>query len=231
MTRARDFSCLTNKTIAPSILSADFWRLGECLDSLGDSTDVLHIDVMDGSYVPNISFAFPVLKAIRKNTSKILDTHLMIVEPSRYIPQFAEAGADILTVHYEAMTHHDRELKEIRKYGMKAGLTLNPGTSLSLIEELLPLIDLLLIMTVEPGFGGQSICENAYSKVARARKMIDAGPYPICLEVDGGINRETIASISEAGADLFVAGTAVFGADDPAAACRDLHRLAKDVCF
>lgn len=213
--------------LAPSLLSADFWHLGASLRAVENSVDFLHFDVMDGHYVPNISFGFPLLECVRKHSKKTLDVHLMIDGADLYLEQFAEKGADILTLHYEAIRHHDRSLKQIRRLGMKAGLALNPGTSLSAIEELVPLLDLLLIMTVEPGFGGQPLCAHAEDKVRRARRMLDEKNPDCLLEVDGGVNRHSIAGLSAAGADVFVAGTAIFASEDPAAACVELRELAK----
>lgn len=204
--------------IAPSILSADFARLGEeikAIDAAG--ADYVHVDVMDGAFVPNITIGPLIVDAIRPVTELPLDVHLMIENPDRYIPDFAKAGADIIVVHAEAATHLHRTIQLIKSLGKKAGVSLNPATPLSALEIVLPDIDLALLMTVNPGFGGQSFIENCLPKISQLRQMIDALGKPIELEVDGGVKIDNIARVAAAGADVFVAGSAVFGTDDYAA--------------
>lgn len=202
------------KAIAPSILSANFWNLSSELNCIGEVVDLIHFDVMDGIFVPNISFGFPLLEAVNKNSNYLLDVHLMIEEPNRYFKTFSDNGADVLTVHFEAMKHPYRDLLEIKKLGMKVGLAINPGTSLMSIYELLPLLDLLLIMTVEPGFGGQRITENSYRKVKEARDLLDRLNKNCIVEVDGGVSEDTIGKLSAAGARIFVAGSSIFSKTD-----------------
>jgi ribulose-phosphate 3-epimerase len=202
--------------IAPSILSADFRRLGdEIAMCAAGGADWIHIDVMDGRFVPNLSFGVKVIEAARKATDLPLDVHLMVVEPERYFDDYVKAGADVLTIHAEAAPHVDRQLTRIRELGVKAGLALNPGTPLHAIEEVVHLLDLLLIMSVNPGYGGQQFIEYAVDKIERARFLLDQAGSEAVLEVDGGISRATIERCWRAGADTFVAGNAVFGAPDP----------------
>lgn len=203
------------KKIAPSILAADFMKLGEEIKSI-ENADYLHFDVMDGSFVPNIALGVPVLKSVREGTDMIIDAHLMVSEPIRYIDAFAKAGSDIITIHVEADQPQNtiEALKKIRAAGKKAGISLKPKTPAETIIPYLPLLDLVLVMTVEPGFGGQSFMKDMLPKITAIRKMIDEGGYDCEIEVDGGINKETLEMCYEAGANVFVAGTQVFRADN-----------------
>ena len=201
--------------IAPSILSADFSRLGDevrAIDVAG--ADYIHIDVMDGHFVPNITIGPLVVGAVRPVTELPLDVHLMIENPDQYIPDFARAGADIIVVHAEAVRHLHRTVQLIKSLGKKAGVSLNPATSLSALDIILPDLDLVLLMTVNPGFGGQSFIESSLPKITELRRRIDELDLPIELEVDGGVKVDNIEEIAAAGADVFVAGSAVFGADN-----------------
>ncbi|MEA3363295.1 MAG: ribulose-phosphate 3-epimerase [Thermodesulfobacteriota bacterium] len=201
--------------IAPSILSADFSRLGKEVKAIDHAgADYVHVDVMDGHFVPNITIGPLVVDAIRPVTELPLDVHLMIENPDQYIPDFAKAGADIIVVHAEAVRHLHRTVQLIKSLGKKAGVSLNPATSLSALDIILPELDLVLLMTVNPGFGGQSFIESSLSKIAELRQRIDTLGLPIELEVDGGVKVDNIEQIAAAGADVFVAGSAVFGADD-----------------
>lgn len=204
------------RIIAPSVLSADFLNLGRDIEMLNQSkAEWIHLDIMDGLFVPNISFGLPVVQAIRKATTKTLDVHLMIEQPERYITAFADAGADVLTLHYEASRHLHRAMQQIRDAGMKAGVVLNPHTPVELLQDLLPYLDLVLLMSVNPGFGGQKFIPQILDKTVRLKMMIEKRGLEVLIEVDGGVNAETAAQLFDAGADALVAGSYVFGSEDP----------------
>ena len=212
--------------LAPSILSADFSRLGEELKAIEDAgADLVHVDVMDGRFVPNLTFGAKVIETVRRLTSLPLDVHLMVLEPERYFDAFAKAGATVLTIHTETSPHLHRQLGRIRELGCQAGAVINPGTPLEAVREVAADLDLLLIMSVNPGFGGQQFIPASLDKIRRARAMLAAASSQAVLEVDGGINRDTIAQCWRAGADTFVAGNAVFSAPDPQAEIGALRRL------
>ncbi|WP_315114878.1 ribulose-phosphate 3-epimerase [Clostridium intestinale] len=197
--------------IAPSILSADFAKLGEdivAIDKAG--ADFIHIDVMDGNYVPNISIGLPVIKSIRKYTEKTFDVHLMIEEPGRFIDDFIAVGADLITVHYEADRHVDRTIQYIKSKGIKAGIVLNPGTPVSMIKDLIPALDMVLIMSVNPGFGGQKFIEYSLNKIAEVKELSEKYNKDLLIQVDGGIDASNIKKVVDAGANVIVAGSAVF---------------------
>jgi ribulose-phosphate 3-epimerase len=209
--------------VSPSILAADFGNLDKEVLIINDSiADWIHLDIMDGVFVPNISFGFPVLESVKKISSKPLDVHLMIMDPDRYLNRFCDSGANILTVQYEACTHLQRTVSEIRNLGMKAGVALNPHTPVSLIKNVLHCIDMVLIMTVNPGFGGQTFIMESYNKIKELRTMIDTGGYNVLIEVDGGIDTKNAATLIESGANVLVAGNAVFGSENPLDAIRIL---------
>ena len=212
--------------ISPSLLAADFGNLEKEVLMINKSqADWLHLDIMDGVFVPNISFGFPVIEHVKKIASKPLDVHLMIVDPDRFLSRFRDAGANILTVQYEACVHLQRTVTEIRNMGMKAGVALNPHTTVSLLKNTLPFIDMVLIMTVNPGFGGQSFIPESYNKISELREMIDKGGYKVLIEVDGGIDTKNAAKLIESGVNVLVAGNAVFGSKDPVDTIRKLKNL------
>lgn len=218
---------MTRVRIAPSLLSADFARLADQLamcESAG--ADWIHIDVMDGCFVPNLTYGAKVIETCKRCTSLPLDVHLMVVEPEKYFDDYARAGASVITLHAEATAHLHRHVHRIKELGVKAGVALNPGSSVALVEEILADLDLLLVMTVNPGFGAQRFIEGTVAKIAHAREMLNEAGGSAALEVDGGISRDTIARCREAGADTFVAGNAIFAAADPAAEIAHLRELA-----
>lgn len=214
---------MSSKLIAPSVLAADFANLQRDIEMINTSdADWFHIDIMDGVFVPNISFGMPVLRDITKHASKPIDVHLMIVDPDRYIQTFADLGANILTVHYEACTHLHRTLQAIKNAGMKAGVALNPHTPIALLEDVIRDIDLVCVMSVNPGFGGQKFIENTYDKVAALKTLITKKEAATLIEIDGGVTSKNASQLIEKGADVLVAGSYVFKAEDPVSTIKNL---------
>lgn len=215
-----------NHLVSPSMLSADFANLSRDIEMINNSqADWFHLDIMDGVFVPNISFGFPVVERIKSLAQKPLDVHLMIVDPDRYLERFRDAGADWLTVHYEACTHLHRTLSQIRKLGMKAGVSLNPHTPIEVLADILEETDLVLLMSVNPGFGGQKFIQNTYSKVERLRAMIDARKLDTLIQVDGGVDTSNADQLYKAGVNVLVAGNAVFKSQNPHEIIRILKGL------
>lgn len=211
------------KIVAPSLLSANFGNLAADVEMVNKSdAEWLHLDIMDGVFVPNISFGIPVVKAVRKLTDKFLDTHLMIVEPDKYIDRFADCGVDMLNLHYEACTHLHRAIQHIHSRDMKAGVTLNPSSPVSLLEDIVCDVDMVLLMAVNPGFGGQPFIENTYNKIAQLKEMLLRKNSNALIEVDGGVNANNAPKLLAAGADVLVAGQYVFGSKNPHEAIRKL---------
>ena len=217
---------MKNKLIAPSVLAADFGNLQRDIEMINKSeADWFHIDIMDGVFVPNISYGMPVLEAIQRHAKKTIDVHLMIVDPDRYIKDFAALGADYLSVHYEACTHLHRTLQAIKAEGMKAGVALNPHTSVDLLEDVIGDIDLVCMMSVNPGFGGQSFIQNTFKKVTKLKQIIERNNASTLIEVDGGVTDKNAAELIEAGADVLVAGSFVFKAQNPTQTIKELKHL------
>lgn len=212
--------------ISPSLLAADFMNLKADIDMVNNSdADWFHLDIMDGVFVPNISYGLPLVSQISKIAKKPLDVHLMIVDPDRYIEAFKKAGSDILTVHYEACPHLHRTVQNIHSHGMKAGVSLNPHTPISVLEDIIQDIDLVLLMSVNPGFGGQSFIENTYTKIKKLKTLIAEKNTDVIIEIDGGVNLETGKKLVEAGADALVAGSFVFNSENPTNTIADLKEL------
>ena len=217
---------MKNTILAPSVLAADFANLQRDIEMINNSqADWFHVDIMDGVFVPNISFGMPVLEAISRHAQKTIDVHLMIVDPDRYIKTFADLGANILTVHYEACTHLHRTLQAIKAEGMKAGVALNPHTNVNVLEDVINDVDLVCMMSVNPGFGGQSFIEQTYKKVRQLKKLITDSGASTIIEIDGGVTSKNAVSLVEAGADVLVAGNFVFKAENPTQTIADLKML------
>ena len=215
-----------NHLIAPSILSADFANLQRDIEMINNSeADWFHVDIMDGMFVPNISFGFPVIKAIKKHATKPLDVHLMIVDPDRYLQTFKDAGADILTVHYEACPHLHRTIQAIKALGMNAGVAINPHTSANLLSEIIQDVDLVCVMSVNPGFGGQKFIEKTYHKIIAISEMIRASKSKALIEIDGGVDMNNYKKLIDVGANVLVAGNTVFSSADPSATIADLKKI------
>ncbi|MGY5355102.1 ribulose-phosphate 3-epimerase [Wenyingzhuangia sp. IMCC45467] len=215
-----------SKLVAPSVLAADFANIQRDVEMINSSeADWFHIDIMDGVFVPNISFGMPVVQAIKKHATKPLDVHLMIVNPDQYIKTFKEIGADILTVHYEACTHLHRTIQSIKAEGMQAGVALNPHTPIAVLEDIIQELDLVCIMSVNPGFGGQSFIENTYTKIQQLKNLITFKGCNTKIEIDGGVTNKNANNLIEVGADVLVAGSFVFGAKDPIATVKELKEM------
>ena len=212
--------------IAPSILTADFLNLGNQIELVNQSdADWIHLDIMDGVFVPNITFGFHIIKQIKKAAKKPLDVHLMIIDPDRYLEKFHEAGADILTVHYEACNHLHRTIQKIKSLGMEASVSINPHTPVHSLESILPDLYMVLNMTVNPGFGAQSFIESSYDKIGKLKKLIQDTGSKALIQVDGGVGMQNIGKLRDAGVDVFVAGNSVFGAEDPVGMIRKLKEV------